>query len=51
MDEIVFYVTQWYDLASAKHATNEQAQILLSFGLAFQVKDKKFWRIAKDLSE
>ena len=31
--------------------TNDQAQILLTFGLAFDVQDAKFWRIVKKLSE
>ena len=32
-------------------ATNDQAQILLTFGLAYDVQDGKYWRIVKKLSE
>ena len=32
-------------------STNDEAQILLTFGLAFDIEDKKFWRIVKQLSE
>ena len=51
IDELVFYVTQWNETASAKIATNFQAQTLLTFGLAFEVEDIKYWRIVKKLSE
>ena len=51
IDELVFYVTQWYDQASEKVSTNDEAQILLTFGLSFDIEDKKFWRIVKQLSE
>ena len=51
IDELVFYVTQWHDQASEKVSTNDEAQILLSFGLSFDIEDKKFWRIVKQLSE
>lgn len=51
VDELVFYVTQWHETAAAKTATNDQVQILLSFGLAFEVSDNKFWRIVKALGE
>ena len=51
IDELVFYVTQWYEQASEKKATNEEAQILLTFGLAFEVEDTKYWRIVKQLGE
>ena len=49
IDELVFYVTQWYEQQndSGKVATNEQAQVLLTFGLAYEVEDTKFWRIVK----
>ena len=32
-------------------STNDEAQILLTFGLSFDIEDKKFWRIVKQLSE
>ena len=32
-------------------ATNQQAQILLTFGLAYEVEDAKFWRTVKKISE
>lgn len=51
VDELVFYVTQWADQAADKKATNDQAQILLSFGLAYEVDDNRFWRIVKELCE
>ena len=51
IDELVFYVTQWHDQASEKVSTNDEAQILLTFGLAFDIEDKKFLRIVKQLAE
>lgn len=51
VDELVFYVTQWHETAAEKAASNQEVQILLSFGLAFDVVDAKFWRIVKSLGE
>ena len=51
IDELVFYVTQWHEMAESKTASNREAQILLTFGLAFEVDDPKYWRITKQLCE
>ena len=51
VDELVFYVTQWYGDGEGKTATNREAQTLLTFGLAFEVDDSRYWRAVKHLAE
>ena len=38
-------------MATNKKASNAEAQVLLTFGLAFEVDDSKYWRITKQLCE
>ena len=53
IDELVFYVTQWHEQhrQDEEIVSNNQAQILLTFGLAYEIEDAKFWRITKQLCE